>query len=250
MRRPTAIVAEDEPLLRAELVELLGKLWPELELVCTAEDGIEALNAISTYSPDVAFVDIQMPGLLGTEVAAAASGKCHVVFVTAYDRHAVEAFERGAVDYVMKPVSAARLVLAITRVKQRIDSAPDDVGPRAATLAKSTPIAHPWLRWINASQGQNIRLITMQEISYFKADHRYTLVVTRDGESPIRKPIRDLLAQLDPDVFWQIHRGTIVNVTAIATVHRCENGTCEVRLKDRSETLSVSVPFVHLFRQM
>ena len=199
--------------------------------------------------PQVMFLDIEMPGLSGLEVARAASGRCHVVFVTAYNQHAVSAFEQGALDYVMKPFSTARLAAAVTRVRGRLDAAPADLAELLQSLREQAP-RRGYLRWVNASLGQNVRLITASEICYFKADNKYTLVVTADAEAPIRKSIRELIAELDPEVFWPIHRGVVVNANAIAMAHRKLNGQFELRLKTRPETLAVSEAFAYRFRQM
>ena len=250
MKRPTAVIAEDELNLRDELREALAGLWPELHVTGVAEDGLEALRLIESAPPDVLFLDIQMPGLTGLEVAAQASGRCHVVFVTAYDQHAIAAFEQGAVDYVMKPFSLARLATAVARLKARIDAAPARLDGLLRSLGYRAGESGPWLRWINASVGSTIRLITVDEVVYFKADNRVTLVMTARHESVIRRPIKELLEQLDPELFWQIHRGTVVNVNAIEAVHRSLAGNYEVRLKQRPELLSVSAPYAHLFRQM
>jgi DNA-binding LytR/AlgR family response regulator len=250
MNQPTAAIAEDEPHLREELRESLAQLWPELRIVGIAEDGIEALRLLETRAPDILFLDIQMPGLTGMEVAAQANGRCHIVFVTAYDQHAIAAFDQGAVDYVMKPFSVARLATAIARLKERVNAAPANLGGLLKALAAQSAGAKTWLRWINASQGANVRLITVEEICYFQADSKYTLVVTAEHESLIRKPIKELLAQLDPEMFWQIHRSTVVNVTAIAALHKTMAGNYEVRLKQRKESLPVSAPYAHLFKQM
>jgi DNA-binding LytR/AlgR family response regulator len=251
MSSPTAIVAEDEQTLRHQLVEQLGQLWPELDIVGEAADGVQALRLLDERKPDVLFLDIQMPGATGLEVARQASGRVHVVFVTAYDQHAVAAFDQGAVDYVLKPVSAARLFTAVTRVKQRLGTPPvrldAALGQISATL--SAPGRQP-LRWINASVGQNLKLITVDEISYFQADNKYTRVVTHDGEALIRKPLKELVEELDPGQFWQIHRSTLVNATAIAGVTRDFRGRMMVKLKSRPETLLVSDTYTHLFRQM
>jgi DNA-binding LytR/AlgR family response regulator len=244
-----AVIAEDEPVLRGELKENLSRLWPGLRIVAEAEDGVEALDALERCRPQVMFLDIQMPGLSGLEVARAAGGRCHIVFVTAYDQHAVAAFEAGAVDYVMKPFSPARLATAITRLRDRLGSAPARLEGVLHDLAERAPKKPP-LRWINASQGQNVRLITTEEVCYFKADSKYTLVVTADAESLIRKPIKELLDELDPEVFWPVHRGVVVNVNAIALAHRKFNGQFELRLKNRKETLPVSEPFAYRFKQM
>lgn len=244
-----AVIAEDEPVLCSELRDALTRLWPGLRIVAEAEDGIQALDALERCKPQVMFLDIEMPGLSGLEVARAASGRCHVVFVTAYNEHAVGAFEQGAVDYVMKPFNAARLAMAIARVRERLDAAPPSLaGVLQALRDKAPPRGH--LRWINASQGQNVRVITTEEVAYFKADSKYTLVVTADAEALIRKSIKELMDELDPEIFWPIHRGLVVNVNAIAVAHRKLNGQYELRLKNRSETLPVSEPFAYRFRQM
>ena len=250
MNPPTAAIAEDEPHLREELRESLAALWPELRVVGEAENGIDALRLIETKAPDILFLDIQMPGLTGMEVAAQANGRCHIVFVTAYDQHAIAAFDQGAVDYVMKPFSVARLATAIGRLKERINASPANLSGLLKTLAAQGSGAKTWLRWINASQGAAVRLITVEEICYFQADSKYTMVVTAENESVIRKPIKELLAQLDPEMFWQIHRSTVVNVNAIEALHKTMAGNYEVRLRQRKELLAVSGPYAHLFKQM
>jgi DNA-binding LytR/AlgR family response regulator len=243
------LIAEDEPLLRAELREALTRLWPGIVIVAEAEDGVEALDALDRCKPEVMFLDIEMPGLSGLEVARAAGGRCHVVFVTAYNQHAVAAFEHGAVDYVMKPFNAARLAAAIARVRDRLGARPAPLEHLIETLRDNAP-KKPALRWINASQGQSVRLITTDEVCYFKADSKYTLVVTAGAEPVIRKSIRELIEELDPEVFWPIHRGVIVNVNEIALAQRKLNGQFELKLKKRPETLTVSEPFAYRFRQM
>jgi DNA-binding LytR/AlgR family response regulator len=227
----------------------LTKLWPELAICAEAEDGVEALHAIEQHAPDLLFLDIQMPGLSGLEVARRTGSKCHVVFVTAYDKYAVAAFEQGAVDYVMKPFSAARLATAIARLKDKVGSAPANLEGLLQSLIRANA-AKEHLRWITASQGQDLRLITVDEICYFQADSKYTLVVTPNQESLIRRSIKELVQELDPALFWQIHRGTVINVNAIAGVHRDIGGHLRVKLKERKETLPVSEPYVHLFKSM
>lgn len=249
-RQPTAVIAEDEPLLRAQLRDMLGAVWPELAIAGVAEDGFQAMQALARHAPDVLFLDIEMPGLTGLEVARHASGRHHVVFITAYDQYAVAAFEEGAVDYVMKPVSAARLATACQRVRERLSSAPSSLEGLLGALAKRAAGASPWLRWINASLGDEVKLITVDEVCYFQSDAKYTRVVTGDGESLIRKPLKELASELDPAQFWQIHRSTIVNVSGIAGVSRGLSGAFVVKLKGRSETLAVSQQFAHRFRQM
>jgi DNA-binding LytR/AlgR family response regulator len=244
-----AVLAEDEPVLLAELRALLANVWPELAIVGEAEDGFQALRLLEHTAPDVLVLDIQMPGMTGLEVAKQASGRCHVVFVTAYDKYAVAAFEEGAVDYVMKPFTAARLATAVGRVKAKMASAPARLDGILKTLADAAS-RKDYLRWITATQGNDLRLITVDEIAYIKADNKYTIVVTQDKESLIRRSIKELVDELDPDVFWQIHRGTLVNVNAIAGVTRDLAGKLRVRLKSRTETLSVSDPYLHLFKSM
>lgn len=246
----TAVIAEDEPVLRTELKETLSALWPDLVISAETGDGIEALHAVERLTPDIVFLDIQMPGLNGLEVAQQANGRCHVVFVTAYDKHAVAAFEQGAVDYVMKPFSPARLATTVSRLKAKLGSAPANLDGILKALGAKRDNAREYLRWITASQGNDVRLITVEEICYFQADNKYTLVVTADKESLIRRPIKELTDELDPSVFWQIHRSTLVNVGAIAGVNRDFKGRMRVLLKERQETLPVSEPYAHLFKQM
>jgi DNA-binding LytR/AlgR family response regulator len=255
MKTPTAVVAEDEATLRHELIERLNQLWPELRIVGEASDGVQALRLLAEHQPDVLFLDIQMPGATGLEVARQASGRGHVVFVTAYDQHAVAAFDQGAVDYVLKPLSTARLFTAVTRVQQRLLSPParlDEVLGALAALPglSSTPQPRQHLRWINASVGQTLKLITVDEVCYFQADNKYTRVVTRDSEALIRKSLKELVDELDPLQFWQIHRSTLVNATAVAGVVRDFRGRMLVNLKDRRESLQVAESYMHLFRQM
>jgi len=245
-----AIIAEDEPVLRDELAEMLGTLWPELEIVAKAADGIAALRALDEHHPDVMFLDIQMPGLSGLDVARQAGGRCHVVFVTAYDQYAVAAFEQGAVDYVLKPFYAGRLITTISRLKEKMSAPPVDLSRMLSMLSANGGAGRNHLRWINASRGNAVRLITVEEIVYFKADSKYTCVFTNDGESLIRKTIKELTDELDPASFWQIHRSTLVNVNAIDSVLRDIGGRVQVRLKNRKELLPVSETYAHLFRSM
>ena len=250
MKPPIALIAEDEPHLRGALAETLSSLWPELVICAEVEDGVQALHALELYHPHIVFLDIEMPGLSGIEVAARASGLCHVVFVTAYDEYAITAFEQGAVDYVLKPFTSARIAIVVSRLKKRLESAPAQLDGLLAALAQLKPADKPFLRWIKASQGVNIKLITIEEICYFQADNKYTIVFTVDSKSMIRKPIKELIDELDPSLFVQIHRGTVVNMKAISSVHRVQNGNFHVRLKQRTETLAVSAPYLHHFKQM
>jgi len=250
MKTPTAVIAEDEPMLGAELRDTLAALWPGLDIVAQVEDGIEAMKAFQLHQPDFLFLDIEMPGMTGLQVAAHASRRCHVVFVTAYDKYAIGAFEQGAVDYVLKPFSPTRLATTVLRLKERITTQPADLDGLLAVLHARDQAPRPWLRWVRASQGQNVQLITVEEILYFQSDSKYTLVVTAEGEFLIRKSIAELATELDPEFFWQIHRGTIVNVDAISAVHRKNSGTLELRLKRHPRVLPVSAPYAHLFKQM
>jgi DNA-binding LytR/AlgR family response regulator len=249
MMPPRALIAEDEPRLREQLAERLTKLWPELELAAMVGDGMDAVQALDRHQPNILFLDIQMPGLSGLEVARYASNRCHVAFITAYDEYAVAAFEQGAVDYVLKPFTAARLATTVGRLKDRLLLPPPDLSELLVRLS-SIATQGSYLRWINASVGKAVKLITVDEICYFQADNKYTLVVTPQSESLIHKTIKELADELDPQVFWQIHRATVVNVNAISNVDRNVRGRVSVKLKQRKESLAVSDAYVHLFRQM
>ena len=237
-------------MLRAGLERLLPAVWPELDVVAAATNGLEAIRLLETHRPHVLFLDIQMPGLSGLDVAKAASTQCHVVFVTGYDQYAVAAFEHGAVDYLMKPITAARLASACDRVRERLTATPANLDALVRQLTEAAASKRDYLRWINVETGANVRLVTVGEVCYFQADTKYTRLVTSDSEALIRLPLKDLLDKLDPAEFWQIHRATIVNVNAVAEVSRDSHGHPILHLKRRSETLAVSQPFAHLFRQM
>jgi len=247
---PRAVIAEDESLLRDQLRELLAAAWPELDIVALAEDGRQAIRALEDQKPDVLFLDIQMPEATGLEVARLASGRCHVVFVTAYDQYAVAAFEEGAVDYVMKPLSGARIAIAVQRVKERLKATPANLTGLLDNLADPPRRTGHYLRWINASHGEDVQLITIEEVKYFQSDTKYTRVVAARREGLIRKSIKELVEELDPSIFWQMHRATIVNLNAVESVGRDMNGHVVLRLKERPEVLQVSQPYAHLFRQM
>lgn len=249
---PTAVVAEDEATLRQELVERLGQLWPELTIVGEAADGLQALRLIEQHRPEVALLDIQMPGATGLEVARQVGSRSRVVFITAYDEHAVAAFEQGAVDYLLKPLVPARLFTAIARLKERLAAPPPDLGEVLGALGgrPGATAPRPHLRWINASVGQTLKLITVDEVQYFQSDSKYTRVALAQGEALIRKPLKELVDELDPQQFWQIHRSTLVNVAAIAGVTRDFRGRLQVRLKHGSETLPVAESYTHLFKTM
>jgi len=249
MHQPTALIAEDEAVLRDELRSHLAALWPELRIVGEAGNGFEALQLFDWLAPDLVFLDIEMPGLGGLELARQVGGRCHVVFVTAYDAHAVAAFEQGAVDYVLKPYSIERLALAVHRLRERVGTEPARLDRLLRELASAVP-ARRHLRCINASQGQEVRLITVDEVLFFQADTKYTRVVTADSEALIRTPLKELQDELDPNCFWQIHRSTIVNANAIAGVSPDFRGRVMVKLKSRAEKLAVSEAHEHLFKQM
>ena len=250
MSSPTAVIAEDEPLLRAELRETLRKLWPELVICAEASDGFEALHALHQFSPHVMFLDIQMPGLSGLEVAQQASGKSTIVFISAYDRHAIEAFERGAIDYVQKPLSAARLSTTIDRLKQKLDAAPADLREVAELLRGLAAPAGDYLKWLSVPHGGELRLIMVDDVCYLQADNKYTTVATPSGQFLLSSTLKLVKEKLNPQAFWQIHRSVVVNVAAIRAVHRSFRGTLEVKLKERAEILPVSAAYAHLFKHL
>jgi DNA-binding LytR/AlgR family response regulator len=247
---PTAIVAEDEPILRAQLEGKLRKLWPELEIIASVEDGAAALEALEDRKPDFMFLDIQMPEMTGVEVAKLVAGRAHVVFVTAYDQYAIQAFETGAVDYVLKPATDERLAVTIERLKAKVAEPPVDLNAMLARISGQLLPKKERLQWIKATIGQNLRLIPVAEVLFFQSDEKYTRVVLPEGEALIKTPIRELLDGLDPEVFWQIHRSTVVNANAIAAVTRDFRGQAHVKIKGRDETLVVSRIYSHLFKQM
>jgi DNA-binding LytR/AlgR family response regulator len=247
---PKAILAEDEPILRAQLEKKLRALWPELEIVASVEDGAAALEALEDTPADLMFLDIQMPEMTGVEVARHVAGRAHIVFVTAYDQYAIQAFETGALDYILKPATDERLALTIERLKSKLSTPPADLNAVLARLTRQLAPAKERLQWIKAALGSNLRLIPVAEVLFFQSDEKYTRVVTAEGEALIKTPIRDLLDGLDPDVFWQIHRSTLVNVNAIAGVTRDFRGQAHVKIKGRDESLPVSRIYSHLFKQM
>ncbi|MEO5693828.1 MAG: LytTR family DNA-binding domain-containing protein [Usitatibacter sp.] len=249
---PTAIVAEDEPILRAQLENKLRKLWPELEIIASVEDGAAALEALEDHTPDFMFLDIQMPEMTGVEVARLVAGRAHIVFVTAYDQYAIQAFETGAVDYILKPATDDRLAVTIERLKEKLaaPTPPADLNLVLSQLTKQLGAGREKLQWIKATIGQNLRLIPVAEVLFFQSDEKYTRVVMADGEALIKTPIRELIDGLDPEVFWQIHRSTLVNAAAISAVTRDFRGQAHVKIKGRDDTLVVSRIYSHLFKQM
>ena len=247
---PTAILAEDEPILRAQLEKKLRALWPELVIAASVEDGAAALEALEEHPVDFMFLDIQMPEMTGLEVARHVAGRAHVVFVTAYDQYAIQAFETGALDYVLKPVADERLQLTIERLKSKLATPPADLDSVLSRLSQQLGPKKERLQWIKATLGANLRLIPVADVLFFQSDEKYTRVVTADGEALIKTPIRELLDGLDTDVFWQIHRSTLVNVNAIAGVTRDFRGQARVKIKGKDESLVVSRIYSHLFKQM
>ena len=246
---PTALIAEDEPMLLAQLKARLAAAWPELEIVAEAANGEEALQRAGETRPDIAFLDIRMPVRSGLEVAREIGAGCHVVFVTAYDEYAVAAFDEGAVDYVLKPPAPERIAKVVARLKARLAAAPLDLTALLAKLAPREGGNGP-LKWIRASLGTSMRMIAVDDVVYFQAGDKYTRVITTDGEALIRKPIKDLYEELDAETFWQIHRGTIVNLRAIARVDRDWRGEPVIVLRGRDDKLAVSRTFAHRFKSM
>lgn len=248
---PTALIADDERLMRDQLREALASVWPELEIVAEARNGTEAISLSQEKQPDVAFLDIRMPGCDGLEAARSISRHAHVVFVTAYDQHAVAAFDQGAIDYLLKPTEPERLSLCVRRIKEKLAASPTDMGQLLAQLGARLDARRPnYLQSIQAGVGNTIQLIPVNEVMFFTSDDKYTRVCTASGEALIRTPIRELVTQLDPGMFWQIHRASIVRFDAIARVTRDERGHMLLQLRSGSETLEVSRSFQHLFRQM
>jgi len=252
---PTAIIADDERLMRDQLRMRLQDAWPELQIVGEAKNGEEAVQLVSELKPDLTFLDIRMPGKTGMEAARDIGDKSLIVFVTAYDQYAVEAFERGAIDYVLKPTEPDRLRVTVDRLKERLERPPENVNDSVSAMLSqlAEKIASPkqkHLQWIQASIGQDLRMIPVEDILFFRSDEKYTSVQTSGFEALIRKPVRDLADELDPSLFWQIHRATLVNVNAIEGVTRDIRGRHLVMVKGRPEKLEVSRSFLHLFKQM
>ncbi|MDP2004687.1 MAG: LytTR family DNA-binding domain-containing protein [Rubrivivax sp.] len=251
---PTALIADDEELPRAELRRMLALAWPELRVVAECEHGPAAVEALEAHAPQVAFLDIRMPGCSGLDVARAASGRCHTVFTTAYDSHAVAAFEAGAVDYLLKPIAADRLAQACTRLRERLQGrseAPDLealVQRLAGRLQPGGDMAR--LRWLSASVGDTIKMFAIDEVLFFQSDEKYTRVVTASDEAHVRKPLREIADGLDPELFWQVHRGAIVRASAIARAQRDELGRITLHLRQHTETLAVSQAWAWRFKPM
>ena len=246
------LIADDEPHLARALATELATLWPGLELLPPARNGVEASQRIATLRPEVAFLDIQMPGLTGLEVAQGIEGSTRVVFVTAYDEYAVQAFEQQALDYVLKPVKAERLQRTVERVQRAIATPPAETGQLLAALQRLMPAAAPpdRLRWLRASSGELTHQVDVQEVLFFRADDKYTCVQTAGAEHLIRTPIAELSAQLDPQQFVQVHRSTIVNLAHLAGTRRDENSRLFLRIRGHAQELPVSRAYVHLFKAM
>jgi DNA-binding LytR/AlgR family response regulator len=256
MTRATALIADDEPLLRERLATQLSRLWPELEVVGQARNGREAVELFERHEPQVVFLDVHMPGLTGIDAARSIARRAQVVFVTAYDRYAVEAFEHGAIDYIVKPSDEARLADTVQRLRERLERpvamppSLDAVLDKLSQALQGSGSPRRWLQWIKASVGPNVRLIPVEQVVYLRSDEKYTLVVWDGGEALIRRTIRELADELDPEAFAQIHRSVIVNQRRVSQVTRGPNETADVHLQGRNERLPVSRSYLHVFRQM
>ncbi|MES3025947.1 MAG: LytTR family DNA-binding domain-containing protein [Pseudomonadota bacterium] len=250
----TALIVDDESPMRDQLRLRLREVWPELQIVGEAGNGIEAVAMAGAHAPDIVFLDIRMPGQSGIETARLLYQSCHIVFVTAYDQYALDAFEQGAMDYLLKPVMADRLRTTCERLRERLDKKPDDIGDHLAQLTKVLQDGGAkkpeYLRWIQAQVGANLRMISTREVLFFQSDDKYTRVQTLQTELLIRKTLKELADELDPSEFWRIHRSTLVRVDAIAEVTRDERGRQMLRLRNHPELLEVSRNHSNLFQQM
>lgn len=254
MNPVTALIADDEAAMRDQLRARLAQVWPGLDVVAIASNGIEALELAARYRPHIAFLDIRMPGMGGIEAARQLYDRCHIVFATAYDQYAVDAFEHGAIDYLLKPVTAERLATTCERLRRRLPQAPQDIGAQLARLGSllqqgATP-KRSCLRWIQAQVGGSLRMVSTREILFFQSDEKYTRVQTATAELLIRKTLKELADELDPDEFWRIHRSTLVRVDAIAEVSRDLRGRQMLRVRNYPHELEVSRNHAHLFQQM
>jgi DNA-binding LytR/AlgR family response regulator len=255
---PTALIADDEPLLRELLERQLAQVWPELEIVARARNGREAVAMFEEHQPDICFLDVQMPGLSGLDAAHQIGRRAHIVFVTAFVEYAVQAFAEGVLDYLVKPVDTQRLADTVERLKERLQRA----APASNTEALLDQLAArlqrggapEYLRWIRATIGQSLHLIPVDDVDFLRSDEKYTLVAWRDGGKPsealIRTSLKDLGAQLDPDQFVQVHRSCVVNLRTISHVNRGLNETADIHLRGRADVLKVSRAYLHLFKQM
>ena len=254
----TALIADDEPLLRDELAAMLAREWPELRVVAQARNGREAVELFEAHQPAICFLDVHMPGMTGIEAAQRIGSRAHLVFVTAFEQYALQAFEQGAHDYVVKPVDAGRLATTVARLKERVrTSAPSAVSEellRELSARLRGEAGGAPLRWIRASSRGALRMIPVDDIDFLRSDEKYTLVAWRDEGQPaealISTPLKALVPQLDPSQFVQIHRSVVVNLRSVRQVVRGENETATVHLRDRGELLPVSRSYLHVFRQM
>lgn len=257
--QPTALIADDEPLLRDALQRMLAQTWPELDIVAQARNGREAIEQFEAKRPDVCFLDVHMPGTTGIEAASHIGRRAHLVFVTAYDQYAVQAFAQGVLDYLVKPVELVRLAETVSRLQERLRASQPALNTEAllqelAARLQRTHSPAP-LRWVRASVGQTVRLIPVEDIDFLRSEEKYTLVAWRDDagqprDAVIRTPLKELSAQLDVSQFTQVHRSVVVNLKAISHITRGPNETADIHLKGRSEVLPVSRSYLHLFRQM
>ena len=256
--RVSALIADDEPLLREALVRLLAGAWPELEVVAQARNGREAIDLFEAHKPQVCFLDVQMPGKTGVEAAQHIGRRAHLVFVTAFDQYAVQAFAQGALDYLVKPVEPARLAETVLRLQERLRAATPalDTEVLLQQLARvMNPEGSRTLRWVRASVGPTVRLIDVQTIDFLRAEEKYTQIAWRDDsgqprDAVIRTALKDLIPQLDDSQFAQVHRSVVVNLRAVSHVTRGANETADIHLKGRQEVLPVSRTYLHLFKQM
>ncbi|MDM4766491.1 LytTR family DNA-binding domain-containing protein [Pelomonas sp. SE-A7] len=244
------LIAEDETLLAAEIREELLRQWPEAEVLAMARDGHEALNLVEQLQPEVCFLDVQMPGLSGLEVAQLIGRRAHVVFITAHERYAIQAFDEGAVGYLLKPLDPARMAKTLLRLKERLSQPPADLRGLDALAGARNNGATEQLRWITVQRGRELQLIAVDDVIYFRADNKYVAVITADTEALISVPLKDLVQRLDGEHFWQVHRSTIVNAHAIKSVSRSLSGKLRIALKNRPETLEVSPTFSGRFKQL
>lgn len=259
MTSARALIADDEPLLREHLATHLQRQWPELQVVAQARNGREAVEQFEALRPDVVFLDVHMPGMSGVDAARAIGARAQIVFVTAFEQYAVQAFEHGAIDYLVKPLDERRLAATVARVRERLahrgtlpagDAAVDALLDQLARRIRAGSSPPARLQWIRASVGTTVRMIAVEQVIYLRSDEKYTLVVSESGEALIRKPIRELVEELDPEQFAQVHRSVIVNLRHVVQVSRGANETADIHLRGRSETLPVSRSYLHLFRQM
>ena len=248
MNSPSAVIAEDESLVGAELRRLLMNAWPDLIIREQVTDGLAAIAALDKHHPDILFLDIEMPGLNGLEVARRVSGPTQVVFITAFDQYAVAAFEKGAVDYLLKPVSAERLSTTVARLQQQLSRPPGNLGAAIETIRRLMSPRSEYLKWLTVPRADELQVISVAEILYLRSDRKYTEVVTRTDKYLISGSLKYLRERLDSEMFWQIHRSILINVTAIETVHRTFRGAFEIKVRGRSELLPVSSTYTHRFK--